>query len=409
MIDPSKTTPRVITRWRHLIPAVLAASVLATACGGVVGSGSGVLPSTTLTGPGATDATTSTTPTDGSSPDFVQILFETHELLTEVGRHLLEVAVGDFEGLFTDTTWEVTITEVGWRSPASQQGLATGDIIEVTIPEPLEWSDGYERASETAWVTIDDDLEVQSVGVLDTTGVFIAEVFRDLSWLLAPGAKALPNEPFRFRVQVGFCPDPSEPPAFESEPEALVAYFHHLDNRPVSQGELLQQASAIEARTGGLVDPVTGHVSAPDLNDLVHQLEQGIAEEDLVLRPALPLLVQLEPVDDPLAGSVLAVVFTALPSNRVLGWMSALPHGVVEADGTNTWVWETLKFIAPPEPHETVAVHVMPEDLQDISCIHKENPEPLFTIPHDDIAGDTRVIVDVATATYETTTELPPG
>lgn len=336
-----------------------------------------------------------TTSTVGDVMDFVGDVTWRHGVLTVTGGHLLEVELDDVEWLFTGTRWSMTVTDVAWRSPSSSRPLEVGDRIEVTSYRPLEHPERYGDATTTAWVLVNDRDEVDGIGILDSAGAFISASHADSSFVAAGFKSLFARHGQDWVPAMPYCLRLPESPTFASEPETLVAWFWHLDARPPGDEAHFRRALTISAAAGVLEDPVSGLASAPSLIDLAHQLDSGVAEADLELRPSIPVRIRL--VWDQ-RGSTEVVAFTALPSNRLLGWIdSSLAYDRSE--------WTV--FIAPPNPDETVAVHHRTRTREGIGCIAEENPRPLLTIPYDAIAGDTRVILDLATVTYSTTTELP--
>lgn len=356
-----------------------------------------VTPSTSAVLDHTDDDSTST----GFFISYLTILSELHERMVLEGLALVDVTVTG-TGVEGDIpTLDLTVNHVVWAPTGA------------TVPESRErtttWRADPNRAVSfdlptTALAVIDAEGEILGLAVpgLDVDGLRLEVQVDPLFLTIA--AEELMQSKYGPIPQDRCLPDRTRPTGAR---QALITYFAVLGDQSVGQRQaanerLVDAANDLVDSNSFLIDAVIGWVLAPASQDIYDQLRSGIATQDVVIRPAIPIgiTVPTVPVDEDAI-----VVFVAQPSNRVLGFTVLSPHFSYDEEGNATPLFDTVLELSPPEEGDDLAVYI--RSVEDrFACPASSEEVALLSIPYDDYAGTGRVALDLATQSYKRVTAL---
>ena len=337
--------------------------------------------------------------------DVIEALGDLHAERNDSGGSIVQVVFTDLDSLLGAGEKPAEVVDVVWT--AAENPPEPGTELVVSIPRPLINSPEEPSPPLEGYVALGGDGETLSAGVVDPHGMFIlpdnnAQIIpMAANALVREGFPAAPLSP----AQVCAGKEPKREQWHGDAVSALREYFRRFPDttyreeerqRRETEAKLRGTVDELFSKAGTMTDPVTGIASQADLNDLEYQLEQGIPPEEVELRPGIPLLLKLSEKGDPSR----AVAFVAAPSFRVLGAANLAPRFAVDSEGSQGEVLEVIKWIAPPEPNESVLVIETTDDFYGIDCIDRDS-KPTMEIPWESIAGETRVAIDLSTMTYE--------
>jgi hypothetical protein len=176
--------------------------------------------------------------------------------------------------------------------------------------------------------------------------------------------------------------------------QALIAHFdYYLAHRKASQQNFEAVAEQI-VDSATLVDAVTGQSVEPDLNGVIRQLKDGVAESDVTLAPVVQLGIDATNYE----GESGVLIF--VDQSTVLGWIpiSKLPEVIVaEVPTPTTETSPTAYFFAGA-------------DIPTIDCPETwiGDAEPVITLDYDLVFDEQRATIDIASYTLREL-ELPEG
>jgi hypothetical protein len=346
--------------------------------------------------PGAThsESDIAELPDVGFQPAFLGMLGEMHARMLEEDLPLL---AAEITGL-GDTTDTVSLdsVEVVWAP----------DGVEPVLPLTLEARWSADRADldrinlpTDVIVVLDRDSTIIGLAVFDTEEGAIEYPGASPLFLTAAAEQLFASQVDPVPPPAGSCTVEPVEAIYDSARDAIAAYFHRLGG--ITQEGLVAQRWSIESTAEQIVldapdfvDPVTGWVLSPAIQDVKYQLEDGLEAQDVVLRPALPIQVRV-PAQDAQDG--LIAVFIAEPSDRVLGFTVLAPHVAHDQDGFETVLVDRIVEIVPPGQGEEIAVYLRSE----VHCPSDKDEMPVMRIPHEAAAGnDQRVAIDLEANTY---------
>lgn len=340
----------------------------------------------------------------GTDPGAILLtrLDDLHKLMLRGGLPLQQVTLVATEMRGNDVVLHVDTATPVWSPP--------GDSVSVEVPKLLSVPDVPRELLNQIAV----DPPSRGLVVVDLAGSVLALALEtaDGSSLAGSGTSEGPlflADAGIWLYQHHFDPmpmlDPCRPPsaavAASTPQRAVIGYFETLKGTPRSAIEetiieINEGVEAILRRAPTFIDPVTGDAVLPSANDISNQLRDGVAPEDVVLRPAIPVGV-IVPPDRP-ADDV--VVFLEYPSGAFLGAIELQPVIEYDAGGSPSPNYSRVLFVTPPEPGSSVAVYERSLSEADFVCPPPDGRQPLILIPYDDFAGSNRALVDPAAGSY---------
>lgn len=338
----------------------------------------------------------------------IALLQEFHDNLVQAGGSIIQ---GNLVDAKAEGVLVLGSPEIMWTADADNARSQIGDgRLTATFPEGVDVSslDTDVRGVAFTLAAVTGEGELMTYAHVAADGSFVPLT---LPGELSNNALAIGGDEL-FRVQ--YLPPPAnlcetgQPVNYESPSDAVTTYLETLGTRTElaierGNGAAMSEADAIFADAPAFADPVTGFVVSASLSDIVSQLEAG-KSDDAVLRAAIPVEIDLMSAELAEKSAGLAMVFIDIKRSQVLGWFSL---GTQIGDPTTNETFNTaILEIAPPLNGSDVAVVVRPETLKDTSCGLIGATEDQLTIPHDDIAGKTRVSISLEKNTYLTVTDF---
>lgn len=355
--------------------------------------------------------------TDHSSFSGLIALAQIHERMVQEGLPLYLVQVNDVQIKAKDAQLSLQEKDRLWMPTSLDGDSETGRLFTAdsrNLPDAdLEF---YSRHATPflALAVVSSQDELLAIAPLDEDGKALAPGIGTTGPLfLGSVAHELFIRNYNPLPPIDYCAEAHPYPSSSDALAALTTYFNVLGDRPQ-----LVRAAALDAMDvtvdkileGSPIffDAVTGESVAPDPNDVAKQLRSGVAAEDVALRPAVPVGVDL-PIDlalGPGGSATEALVFVDLQAKQVLSWIQLSPIWIEDDSGVRQPVYGLLIHITPPAPGNDVAIYV--RSLEgNFDCPPSEHELPLLVIPYDDIAGTRRANFDLATHDYSILESTP--
>lgn len=291
--------------------------------------------------------------------------------------------------------------EVLWSSI----DVRVGDEIELRWPDDLAVP---ADVVSTTVVVVDADGLVRAIGYFGPDGESLAPArASQLGQVVGVAAEALYVEGYD-RAPHDVCDQRQSMSAADSPLDALRRYFDLFTVRPELDEWILWTQADIDATRiadeSDAIDPVTGLVAPPNLNELLEQLRAGIPEDAIVVRSSTPVRVVV-PIDgDPDA----LAVFIDLETGTFLGATNLAPTFDITDDDAREPVQPRVLDLRPPSEGNDVGVFIRSANGdQPWECPPAPTEEPLLVVPFEEIAGSGRATVDLATGNYGPFRETP--
>ncbi|MGB8360348.1 MAG: hypothetical protein WCE80_03015, partial [Acidimicrobiia bacterium] len=265
----------------------------------------------------------------------------------------------------------------------------------------LSWPSGISDAAAPPASTVlivDGDGLVRGMAFFDKDGAKIdLEAQSELGDFLGLAAQQLYEEGYD-RAPRGICEAP--PPMARSALDALHRYFELFAETP----ELEMRDVWIQARLtadriadeSAAVDPVTGRLAPPNLNELEEQLRAGVADSDVAATPSVPVRVVVPEDGDADAWAV----FIDMELGTFLGATDLAPTYDVLQDGSLKAVTSRVLDLRSPAKGADIGIYIRSQAEGPIECARGHSENPTMVVPYDLVAGTGRATVDLSTNGY---------